>query len=105
MGFATNSSQQYYMLQVKLKDLMKESLNMHAEVKTAKTQFKKDYYNKKIKKINNKAANILMALQLVSPSTASPTSPEDELNDHILESIVKSEEATITAMQTTKLED
>lgn len=43
---------------------------------TAKTQLKKDYYNKKIKKGSEKAERLLLGLQKISPSTASAPTPE-----------------------------
>ena len=51
------------MLQIELREHMTTALNYKQKIETAKTQAKKDFYNKKLKKNNLQAARILTALE------------------------------------------
>ena len=55
------------MLQVELRRLMENALNIKKKIDTAKTDYKKNYYGKKLKKNNMEALQVLTAIERVKP--------------------------------------
>ena len=58
------------MLQYELKERMKTALNYRTKIDTAKTDYKKKYFQTKLKKNNLEAAKILTAIQNVTVEKA-----------------------------------
>lgn len=83
-------------LRDRFKILSQKAIDLKAKIDTAKTQFKKDYYGKKLKKINEEALDVLLLInssqELVQQSTTAgktefptfsiPLKQEDE---HVIE--------------------
>ncbi len=55
------------MLQVELRRLMENALKIKKKIDTAKTDYKKNYYGKKLKKNNMEALKVLTAIERVKP--------------------------------------
>ena len=53
------------LLQLELQEYMRNALNLKERIDGAKTDYKKKYYNKKLKKNNMEALKILTAIQRV----------------------------------------
>ena len=65
-------------LRDRFSDLAKKAVDLKTKIDTAKTNFKKEYYSKKLNKINKEALDVLILInssqQVVQQSTASDKS-------------------------------
>lgn len=60
------------MLQIELRRYMEIALELKKKIDTAKTDYKKIYYNKKLKKNNKEALKVLTAIERVRPKDDKP---------------------------------
>lgn len=65
------------MLQIELRRLMENALEMKKKVDTAKTDYKKSYFSKKLKKNNMEALKVLTAIERVRPKDDKPETPNE----------------------------
>lgn len=66
--------------QNRFKELSTQALEYKRLVETAKTNLKKEYYQKKLNKTNKKVYEVLAALNILSPSKEEKVKDEGEDN-------------------------